>query len=78
MPFMIMCPNEVAGHHRILFYMVFQTTTVNQLGLVPCFSATLLFCAITFMQDSFKRFLALSSVWVCSEAFTEGWKVGQG
>lgn len=53
MPFMVMCPNEVGGCHRILFYMVFQTSAVSQLGLVPC-----LFSTLPFVQY-FKKLLAL-------------------
>lgn len=52
MPFMVMCPNEVRGRHRILFYMVFQTPAVNQLGLVPC-----LFSALKYLYNTSRDFL---------------------
>lgn len=40
-PLVVVCPNDVEWHHRILLYILFQPTSINQLGLAPCLFSTL-------------------------------------
>lgn len=57
MPLVVVCPNDVEWHHRILFYILFQATSINQLGL-----ATSLFLTLFVVQSPLglhQSFLAL-------------------
>lgn len=61
-PLVVVCPNDVEWHHRILLYILFQPTSINQLGLAPC-----LFSTLGLRQS----FLASVSGWVFWEAITD-------